>query len=78
MINLAIYSCFSKNFIILPCSDQIAFHLVVNLAYYLVIILAKAYVQKHLSKQDLFISLFKTFGILDNASDLETECDDPF
>ena len=28
--------------------------------------------------QILFIPLFKTFGILDNASDLETDCDDPF
>ena len=28
--------------------------------------------------QILFIPLFKTFGILDNAIDTETECDDPF
>ena len=28
--------------------------------------------------QDLFISLFKAFGILDNANDSETEYDDPF
>lgn len=78
MINLAIYSCFSKSFIVLLCSDQVAFHFIENLALYLVIILAKAYVQKHLSRQNLFISLFKTFGILDNAIDTETECDDPF
>ena len=77
MINLANYSCFGKSFIVLLRSDQLAFHFVVNLAFYLVIILAKA-IQKHLSGHNLFISLFKTFGILDNASDLKTECDDPF
>ena len=62
----------------LLCSDQVALHFIENLAFYLFIILAKAYVQKHLSKQNLFVSQFKTFGILDNASDLEAECDDPF
>ena len=28
--------------------------------------------------QILFIPLFKTFGILDNAIGTKTECDDPF
>ena len=42
-------SCFSKSFIVLLLPDQVAFHFIVNLAFYLSIILAKAYAQKHLS-----------------------------
>ena len=62
MTKLENYSRFSQSFIVLLCSDQVAYHFIENLAFYLIIILAKVYVQKHLSNSDFNKGEWRSLG----------------
>ena len=52
---------FSKSFIVLLLPDQVAFHFIVNLAFYLPIILAKAHAQKYLTNSGFNHSSVQSF-----------------